>query len=134
MGPEVDLPSRAPEQAADGLREFVQRIRSTQFRSEDSRWADDPGQDYLRRLFAGKSLPTETARPLDVAAIRSEFPALNQQVHGKPLAWLDNAATTQKPQSVIDALARFYTHDNSNIHRGVHTLAARATDAFEQSR
>jgi cysteine desulfurase/selenocysteine lyase len=59
---------------------------------------------------------------------------LNQQVHGQPLAWLDNAATTQKPQSVIDALSRFYAHDNSNIHRGAHTLAARATDAFEQAR
>ena len=59
---------------------------------------------------------------------------LNQQVHGKPLAWLDNAATTQKPQSVIDAMSNFYAHDNSNIHRGAHTLAARATDAFEQAR
>ena len=55
-------------------------------------------------------------------------------MHGQPLAWLDNAATTQKPQSVIDALSRFYAHDNSNIHRGAHTLAARATDAFEQAR
>ncbi len=74
------------------------------------------------------------SRPLDVAAIRRDFPALHQQVHGKPLAWLDNAATTQKPQEVIDALARFYANDNSNIHRGAHTLAARATDAFEQAR
>ena len=67
-------------------------------------------------------------------AIRKDFPVLNQQVHGKPLAWLDNAATTQKPQSVIDALSHFYAHDNSNIHRGAHTLAARSTDAFEQAR
>jgi cysteine desulfurase/selenocysteine lyase len=69
-----------------------------------------------------------------VPAIRRDFPALNQQVHGRPLAWLDNAATTQKPQSVIDAVSRFYAQDNSNIHRGAHTLAARATDAFEQAR
>jgi cysteine desulfurase/selenocysteine lyase len=55
-------------------------------------------------------------------------------VHGKPLAWLDNGATTQKPQSVIDAISRFYENDNSNIHRGAHTLAARATDAFELAR
>ena len=55
-------------------------------------------------------------------------------MHGKPLVWFDNAATTQKPQSVIDAISRFYAHDNSNIHRGAHTLAARATDAFEGAR
>ncbi len=62
------------------------------------------------------------------------FRSCNQRVHGKPLAWLDNAATTQKPQSVIDALSNFYAHDNSNIHRAAHTLAARATDAYEQAR
>ena len=96
--------------------------------------AEDPHQDVIRRLFAGKSIPKEGSRPLDVPAIRRDFPALNQRVHGKPLAWLDNAATTQKPQSVIDAISRFYAHDNSNIHRGAHTLAARATDAYEQAR
>ena len=67
-------------------------------------------------------------------SIRKDFPILNQRVHGKPLAWFDNAATTQKPQSVIDAISRFYANDNSNIHRGAHTLAARATDAYEQAR
>ena len=66
--------------------------------------------------------------------IRRDFPILNQRVHGKPLVWFDNAATTQKPQSVIDAMSYFYSHDNSNIHRGAHTLAARATDAYEQAR
>ena len=71
------------------------------------------------------------SRPLDVPAIREDFPILRQRVHGKPLAWLDNAATTQKPQSVIDAISHFYQHDNSNIHRAAHTLAARATDAYE---
>ena len=74
------------------------------------------------------------ARPLDVDAVRRDFPILHQRVHGRPLVWLDNAATTQKPQSVIDAISYFYEHDNSNIHRGAHTLAGRATDAFEQSR
>ena len=59
---------------------------------------------------------------------------MQQQVHGKPLIWFDNAATTHKPQSVIDAVANFYAHDNSNIHRGAHTLAARATEAYEQAR
>lgn len=70
----------------------------------------------------------------DVNQIRKDFPVLHQYVHGKPLVWFDNAATTQKPQSVIDTLSRFYSHDNSNIHRGAHTLAARATDAYEGSR
>jgi cysteine desulfurase / selenocysteine lyase len=70
----------------------------------------------------------------DVQAIRRDFPILHQSVHGKPLVWFDNAATTQKPNVVIDALNRFYREDNSNIHRGAHTLAARSTDAFEGAR
>jgi cysteine desulfurase/selenocysteine lyase len=69
-----------------------------------------------------------------VAAIRKDFPALNQEVHGKRLVWFDNAATTQKPKSVMDAITRFYAKDNSNIHRGAHTLAVRATDAYEDAR
>lgn len=71
---------------------------------------------------------------LDIEAIRRDFPALHQSVHGKPLIWLDNAATTQKPQSVIDAIAQFYSRDNSNIHRGAHTLAFRATELYEDAR
>ena len=70
----------------------------------------------------------------DVAAIRAEFPALQQQVHGKPLVYLDNAATTQKPQAVIDALRAYYEHDNANVHRGVHALSERATAAYEGAR
>ena len=70
----------------------------------------------------------------DVHMVRKDFPALHQKVHGRPLIWLDNAATTQKPRDVIDALSRFYERDNSNIHRGVHTLATRATDAYEGAR
>jgi cysteine desulfurase/selenocysteine lyase len=74
------------------------------------------------------------ARPFDPRAIRNDFPILREQVNGKPLIWLDNAATTQKPQSVIDRLSYFYEHENSNIHRAAHTLAARATDAYEAAR
>jgi cysteine desulfurase/selenocysteine lyase len=70
----------------------------------------------------------------DVLAIRAQFPALHQQIHGKPLVYLDNAATTQKPQVVIDALRHYYEHDNSNVHRGVHALSERATAAFEKAR
>ncbi|MDR1416291.1 MAG: cysteine desulfurase [Prevotellaceae bacterium] len=70
----------------------------------------------------------------DVQAIRKDFPILHQKVNGKDLIWFDNAATTQKPRQVIEALARYYEHDNSNIHRASHTLAARATDGYEGAR
>ena len=70
----------------------------------------------------------------DANAVRRDFPILKELVHGRPLIWLDNAATTQKPQSVIDRLTYFYQHENSNIHRAAHELAARATDAYEESR
>lgn len=70
----------------------------------------------------------------DVQRIRRDFPILDQKVNGHKLVWLDNAATTQKPRSVIDATSEFYERDNSNIHRAAHTLAARSTDAFEGAR
>ena len=73
-------------------------------------------------------------RVFDAASIRSDFPILQEKVHGSRLIWLDNAATTQKPQAVIDRLAYFYEHENSNIHRAAHALAARATDAYEAAR
>jgi cysteine desulfurase / selenocysteine lyase len=72
--------------------------------------------------------------PLDILKIRTQFPVLNQQVNGKPLVYLDNAATNQKPRRVIDALTSYYEKDNANIHRGIHTLAERATKAYEQTR
>ncbi|OUY07612.1 family 2A encapsulin nanocompartment cargo protein cysteine desulfurase [Acinetobacter populi] len=75
-----------------------------------------------------------SAQPLDVFAIRKDFPILQERVNGRPLVWFDNAATTQKPQSVIDRIAYFYQHENSNIHRAAHELAARATDAYEHAR
>ena len=70
----------------------------------------------------------------DPYAVRREFPILNERVNGRRLVWLDNAATTQKPQTVIDRLSYFYAHENSNVHRAAHTLAARATDAYENAR
>jgi cysteine desulfurase/selenocysteine lyase len=69
-----------------------------------------------------------------VREIRKDFPILSETVNGKPLIWLDNAATTQKPACVIDRLGYFYRHENSNVHRGAHALAERATDAFEAAR
>src|ERR1044071_1433958 len=70
----------------------------------------------------------------DVDAIRRDFPILRQSVRGYPLVYLDNAATSQKPQSVIDALVRYYQEDNSNVHRAVHALSERSTAAYEGAR
>lgn len=71
---------------------------------------------------------------LDLDAVRREFPVLAQSVHGKPLVYLDNAASTQKPRAVIEAIARYYEHDNANVHRGVHALGDRATTLYEEAR
>jgi cysteine desulfurase/selenocysteine lyase len=71
---------------------------------------------------------------LDVNAIRADFPILQRRIHGRPLVYLDNAATTQKPRAVIDRLARYYEEENANIHRGVHTLSVDATDAYDAAR
>jgi len=76
----------------------------------------------------------QAKRPLDAKLIRRDFPILEERVHGRPLVWLDNAATTQKPNAVIDRISDFYRHENSNIHRAAHELAARATDAYEGAR
>src|SRR5262249_23313160 len=70
----------------------------------------------------------------DAQKVRRDFPVLHQKVHGKPLVYLDNAATTQKPLAVMEAIANYYRHDNSKIHRGVHTLSERATEAYEKVR
>ena len=75
------------------------------------------------------------AKPaIDVAAVRRDFPILAREVHGKPLVYLDNAATSQKPRSVIDAMSRYYEESNANVHRGVHTLSVRATELYEGAR
>jgi cysteine desulfurase/selenocysteine lyase len=97
-----------------------------------------------RPLFSPRAtapVPVPGAPPLnlssdlfDAQTIRHDFPLLREQVNGHPLVWLDNAATTQKPQSVIDRLSYFYEHENSNVHRAAHEMAARATDAYESAR
>ncbi len=75
-----------------------------------------------------------SSAPLDVRKIRADFPILSRQVHEQPLVYLDNAATTQKPQAVIDAISHYYAYNNANIHRGVHLLSQTATDAYEAAR
>lgn len=74
------------------------------------------------------------SKPIDWSAIRQDFPILNQEVHGKPLVYFDNAATSQKPRPVIDALVKYYERDNANVHRGIHELSNRATSGFENAR
>ena len=97
----------------------------------------DHGSRYFlseQSVSAPNSLGQPVRAPFDVNAIRRDFPILQERVNGKPLVWFDNAATTHKPQSVIDRLAYFYAHENSNIHRAAHALAGRATDAYEHAR
>ncbi len=78
--------------------------------------------------------PETCTAALDIESIRADFPALHQEAHGRPLVYLDNAATTQKPRAVIDAVSNFYERDCSNVHRGVHLLSQRATVAYENAR
>ncbi len=111
-----------------------------------------PGSEDLFALWGGGAPSSALASPpdatlgpaplpdaggypaFDVEAVRRDFPILSERIHGRPLVWFDNGATTHKPQAVIDRLAYFYEHENSNVHRGAHTLAARATDAYENAR
>src|SRR5256714_13822962 len=71
---------------------------------------------------------------MDWKAIREDFPILDQKVHGHPLIYFDNAATTQKPRAVVEALRQYYEKDNANVHRGLHALSSRATEAYEAAR
>jgi cysteine desulfurase/selenocysteine lyase len=125
VGTAVPLRSSPPQTDLSGLRRFIGQVRGI-----DHRAVRGPVVRSVPMAFA----PQPSGGAFDVERVRRDFPILHQQVHGHPLAWLDNAATTQKPQVVIDALSRFYATDNSNIHRGAHTLAARATDAHEEAR
>jgi len=84
---------------------------------------------WLRNKKIGKEMSK-----LDVEAVRKDFPILNQIVNDEPLVYLDNAATTQKPRQVLEAVLAYYEKDNANVHRGVHTLAERATTAYEAAR
>jgi len=97
---------------------------------------NDWSNDFGSLSFSPIVVPNVISSPanFDVSAVRRDFPILSEKVDGKNLIWFDNAATTQKPHSVIDRLSYFYEHENSNVHRAAHTLAARATDAFEGAR
>jgi cysteine desulfurase/selenocysteine lyase len=85
-------------------------------------------------LVSGPDLSLTARQPLDVERVRQDFPILQERIHGEPLVYLDNAATAQKPQAVIEAVHRFYSRENANVHRGVHHLSAQASTAFEAVR
>ncbi len=131
----IGTPHHVADVSPDGLRSFVEQIRNPTPQPDCGFGFGAPGIAFLKQILSPAQVPTPVlsggSRPLDIPSIRRDFPALNQRVHGKPLIWFDNAATTQKPQSVIDSISHYYAHDNSNIHRAAHTLAARSTDAFE---
>jgi len=96
----------------------------------------DPAAATATRPAAGSPLlqALHVQAPFDVHAVRRDFPILQERVNGRQLVWFDNAATTQKPRAVIERISYFYQHENSNIHRAAHELAARATDAYEGAR
>ncbi len=110
--------------------DFLKNINSLPTKSFDGIPSISPVDSTLK----APSAASISSIPFDVAAVRRDFPILSEQINGRQLIWLDNAATTQKPQAVIDRLAYFYQHENSNIHRAAHTLAARSTDAYEAAR
>lgn len=126
----MTIPTSIPTSTVD-LRNLLsgQSATAAQPIGMASRQARTPGVADGMGLRSGSA-----GQEFDVNAVRADFPILHQEIHGKPLIWFDNAATTQKPQSVIDAISAFYERDNSNVHRGAHTLAARSTDAYEQAR
>lgn len=142
-GQQASGPSSVSGQTDDGLSRFVAQVRNQAPAKRENcldhdqmRFRQVAGQaaNSTAHQRQGSGNFTQSSAPLDVNRIRDDFPILHQKIHGHPLAWLDNAATTQKPQVVIDAISRFYETDNSNIHRGAHSLAARATDAYESAR
>src|SRR6267142_2331355 len=85
-------------------------------------------------MITEAAAPKQKKKMIDWAKIRADFPILDQTVNGQPLIYFDNAATTQKPRAVLDALRHYYQHNNANVHRGLHELSSRATEAYETAR
>src|SRR5580692_2644620 len=106
------------------------RILSTGFRFRRcaTNWRSSSSRNSM------STLSSVISAGFDVEKIREDFPVLKQRIHGKPLVYLDSAATAQKPQQVIDAIVKFYAVDCANIHRGVHELSQRSTAAYEETR
>lgn len=106
----------------------------TQFSAQPLFYFLDDLNPFIRVREPQATQGALSAPPFDVNQVRRDFPILHQHVNGHPLIWLDNAATTQKPESVISRISQYYRQDNSNIHRAAHELAARSTDAYEGAR
>ncbi|MFD2836830.1 aminotransferase class V-fold PLP-dependent enzyme [Azotobacter vinelandii] len=139
----ADLPVEPDSRAVPGGDALGEVLRSILAEPSAPAAPAGPGAGqfyFLERSGPGlEQAPDPVVQPqvrsgFDVQAVRRDFPILAERVNGKPLVWFDNAATTQKPKAVIDRLAYFYEHENSNIHRAAHELAARATDAYEGAR
>ena len=107
---------------------------TTDLATTDLAITDSGATDSAAANSAASSAAKSNATKFDVERIRADFPTLHQQIAGCPLAYLDNGASTQKPQQVIDTVANFYREDNANVHRGIHELSQRATDRFEAAR
>jgi cysteine desulfurase/selenocysteine lyase len=127
-----------PQIPGASLRDFdTAGLRSLNFLEEAKPLDRNQTQQLASRIpsqWDTAAISDLSSVPFDVGAVRRDFPILQEKINGRQLVWLDNAATTHKPQSVIDRLSYFYAHENSNIHRAAHTLAARATDAYEAAR
>jgi cysteine desulfurase/selenocysteine lyase len=135
-----NLRTAFPEVAALKGLFFPDDVSNIAEQSDDARLHEAAKQEFTNTSYVpyaslrDQPITYNGREAFDVQAIRKDFPILHQKVHGKDLIWFDNAATTQKPQSVIDAISHYYENDNSNIHRASHTLAARATDGYEGAR
>ena len=123
-----DMESKTAAYGLEGI------VRDMQTKAETAEGAGSLCGAAQRAYYFMPDQARTINRGFDVQAIRRDFPILQQRINGYPLAWLDNAATTQKPQCVIDALGRYYSEYNSNVHRGAHQLARLATEAYEQAR
>ena len=127
----LHLPFQQEQPFETQLQEVLNSIATPQYFPQIP--LNGAGTDAAAYYFL-KDKPAATVPGFDVNFIRKDFPILSENVKGKQLIWLDNAATTQKPRQVIDRISYFYEHENSNIHRAAHELAARATDAYESAR
>ena len=138
-GPVPALPQSAPEIAPQTSAVSADSAGFPSFDFLKDTWPlSSPGPEVKLQLAdIEPDVPRDlnlSSYSFDAEALKRDFPILSERVNGRPLIWLDNAATTQKPQSVIDRLKYFYEHENSNVHRAAHELAARATDAYESAR
>ena len=131
---EIDLQGVVAKLQIQSRDSLAQRLPGTSPYRADRTGPSGATQSQFSGNTGSSASPAQHSRPLDISSVRLDFPALHQSIHGFPLVWFDNAATTQKPRQVIEAMSSFYALDYSNIHRAAHTLAARATDHYEGAR